>query len=391
MHNDLVKIKVTITLNNFLQMLNLSEYSNISPRIIEKFGRNLHNLKNHPLEIIKNKIYSFPKFENFKTFDNLSPIVNIKNNFDKLLIPKNNPARRKSDTYYIDQNTVLRTHTSAHESEIMSQGIHQFLVTGDVYRKDEIDRCHYPIFHQMEGVCLLDDDKDSVKELLDTLTNLVEFLFPNCKSRVNNDYFPFTNPSFEIEVEYNGKWLEILGCGILQPEIMQNNGLENKTAWAFGLGLERLAMILFNIPDIRYFWSQHPRFSNQFESGEIIQFKQFSVLDSQFQDMSFWIPPSYFIEESKFEEGQEQKFNRWIQDNDFFDIIRNIGGDLIELVSLEDEFFHSKKQLHSRMYRFTYSPNDPSLKNPSTFLDIVMNTQNKIRKEVSKQLSVTLR
>jgi len=138
-------------------------------------------------------------------FDNLSPIVDVSDNFDKLLIPKNHPARSKSDTYYITDEKVLRTQISAHQNELLEKGYKSFLVTGDVYRKDEINTTHYPIFHQMELLTLIEDDIDPEKELKNLLSGLVEYLFPNCKYKYNDDYFPFTNPSYEIEVEYNGK------------------------------------------------------------------------------------------------------------------------------------------------------------------------------------------
>jgi phenylalanyl-tRNA synthetase alpha chain len=135
-------------------MENRTEYSNIGPSIEAKIGRNLHNKKNHPIEIIKRKIYEyFNELDgyDFAKFDDLPPYVNVSDNFDKLLIPKDHPARSRSDTYYINKDTVLRTQTSAHQNELLAQGHQNFLVTGDVYRKDEIDKSHYPVFHQMEG------------------------------------------------------------------------------------------------------------------------------------------------------------------------------------------------------------------------------------------------
>ena len=198
--------------------------SNITPGIQEKLGRNLHNRQNHPLEIIKNKIYEYFG-ESFEKFDNLNPVVKIEENFDKLLIPKDHPARAQSDTYYVDENQVLRTHTSAHQNDLLRQGKTRFLATGDVYRKDDIDATHYPVFHQMEGVCIVDDDKDAAEELKSILSGLVNKLFPNCEYHFKEDYFPFTEPSFEVEVLYNEKWLEILGCGVVHSKIMENCGL----------------------------------------------------------------------------------------------------------------------------------------------------------------------
>lgn len=374
-----------------------TSFSNISPSIGDKLGKAKHNQQNHPVEIIKRKIYQYPPFESFQKFDDLSPIVNTKNNFDRLLIPVNHSARSKSDTYYVSEDLVLRTHTSAHESELLEKGHRNFLVTGDVYRKDEIDSSHYPVFHQMEGVGLVKNVENAQEELLDILVGLVKFLFPNCKHRVNPDYFPFTEPSFEIEVKYKqnlpdedeSAWMEVLGCGVLQQKIIENVGLTEKF-WAFGLGLERLAMVMFEIPDIRYFWSDHPKFLDQFSEGKIVKFQEYSLLPSQFNDISFWIPSEQVREltEDSAKMGEEDK---WINANDFYDFVRDIGGDWIEKVELKDEFFHPKKKMLSRMYRVTYSPKDPSLKDPGEFTKIVLEIQDNVREQVEKNLKVTLR
>lgn len=181
---------------------------NIPSSILEKKDRKLHNQSNHPIEIVKRSIYKYfdtlPNYK-FSKFDDFDPIVSVEDNFDKLLIPNNHPARSKSDTYYFDETKVLRTHTSAHQNQLLSKGLTSFLVTGDVYRKDEIDRSHYPIFHQMEGLSLVPDNVNPEKELIKILSGLVEYLYVGCEHRINSDYFPFTNPSFEIEVKFNGK------------------------------------------------------------------------------------------------------------------------------------------------------------------------------------------
>ena len=145
---------------------------------------------------------------------------------------------------------------------------------GDVYRKDEVDRTHYPAFHQMEGVRIFDMDahlntKDVAKakqiaeqDLKEVLENLARHIFGDVKMRWNGDYFPFTDPSFELEILYNNEWLEILGCGVIFDGVMKNAGRDvtKQCGWAFGLGLERWAMKLFEIDDIRLFWSKDPRF-----------------------------------------------------------------------------------------------------------------------------------
>lgn len=340
--------------------------SNITPGISEKIGKNLHNKTNHPIEIIKRKIYSILP-NDFLIFDNLNPVVNIEENFDKLLIPKDHPARAQSDTFYVDDKRVLRTHTSAHQNELLSAGHTKFLVTGDVYRKDEIDATHYPVFHQMEGVCIVDDDKDPKEELVKTLSSLVTNLFPGRNFRLKEDYFPFTEPSFEIEVDLNGKWIEVLGCGVVQPKIMENCGLSGKKAWAFGLGLERLAMIFFKIPDIRYFWSEDERFLKQFESGEIVEFKPYSKYPACILDLSFWISDKY-------------------NDNEFYGIVREIGGDSVEEIKLFDEFVHPKTNRKSKAFTITYRSNDKGLTTEEA-----ESIQNKIKSTSIEELGIEIR
>src|SRR5579859_6083403 len=210
-------------------------------------------------------------FEGFDVFDTLDPVVHVYNNFDSLRIPEDHPSRRPSDTYYVDDEHVLRTHTSAHQTDLLGSMHQKFLVTGDVYRKDDIDASHYPVFHQMEGVCITENPDEELKKVI---TGLIAKLFPGKEFRLKSDYFPFTNPSYEVEVKFNDSWLEVLGCGVIHPEVIENTSetnpsLAGKTGWAFGLGLERLAMILFEIPDIRLFWSEDSRFLSQFEEGKI--------------------------------------------------------------------------------------------------------------------------
>ena len=340
--------------------------SNITQGIISKMGKNLHNKKNHPLEIVKKKIYSYFG-EKFEKFDNFNPIVKIEENFDKLLIGKEHPARSTSDTYYYDSEHVLRTHTSAHQNELLSNGKTSFLVTGDVYRKDDLDQTHSPVFHQMEGVCVMNENQNAEEELKKTLSGLVELLFPGCEYKFNSDFFPFTTPSFEVEVMFNGRWLEVLGCGVVHPTIMKNCGLEGKTAWAFGLGLERLAMILFKIPDIRYFWSEDERFIKQFETGEIVEFKEYSSYPKIDRDIAFWI---------------SDKFHH----NAFCEIIREKGGDLVENVSVIDEFTNKKLNKTSKCYRITYRSNDKTLTN-----DEINEIQEKVRETAVNELLVEVR
>lgn len=326
--------------------------SNIPQSIRTKIGSCLHNRKNHPIRIIKDLIYKYfdEKSGNyFVKFDDFACQVKVKDNFDLLLIPKDHPSRSKSDTYYIDNETVLRTHTSAHQNELLEKGNTKFLVSGDVYRKDEIDARHYPIFHQMEGVCLVKDDVDPIDDLKKVLSGLVEYLFPDKEYRFGNDYFPFTDPSFEVEVKFGERWLEILGCGVIHSKILDRLNIKQK-GWAFGLGLERFAMILFDIPDIRLFWTDDHRFCDQFTEGKITTFKPYSKIEPLAKDISFWIDEK---EVNKKDEGFD-----WVNINNFYELVREVCGDSVASVSILDKFYHAKHKKYSMTFRLSIGSND---------------------------------
>lgn len=414
--------------------------SNITQSIRDKIPRKLHNQPNHPVEIIKRHIYSYFRSDdmkkrgyNFETFDNLDPVVTIEENFDKLLIPKDHPARRKSDTYYLDDTHVLRTHTSAHQNELLAKQHTCFLVTGDVYRKDEVDSRHYPVFHQMEMLTILPDSvEDPVKELHSLISGLVMHLFPSCNYRFGNDYFPFTDPSFEVEVEYSDasvkasdasektsdkasekakaskeenteenkeenkkKWLEILGCGVVQPRILENNGYNGKRGIAFGIGLERLVMLFCKIPDIRYLWSTHPKFLDQFAAGKLVTFTPYSILPSVERDISFFIDKEQLSIYNNSEASSDATVNipdpKWIGENDFFDLARQCSNDYMEQIVLLDAFYNKKKDRFSRTYRCIYSGNSPDDRSPDEFFKVVQALQEVLRKKVSGLPGIELR
>lgn len=362
--------------------------SNISKSIESKRSAKLHNKQFHPINLIKERIYHYFLTNTniqFKTFDNLPEFATVENNFDLLLIPKNHPSRSLSDTYYLSENEVLRTHTSAHQNELLKSGEHSFLVTGDVYRKDEIDKFHFPVFHQMEGVHIVDENINPEEDLKNTLAGLVNFLFPNKQYRFNNDYFPFTNPSYEIEVLLGDKWVEILGCGVIQSKILENNNITKK-GWAFGLGLERLAMLFYEIPDIRLFWTNDTKFLSQFENKtcfDNIKFTKYSNLNPDTRDISFWLN-SIDIQES------DNNKIIWLKENDFYDIVRNCFDTNIENIQLIDEFFHPKKSQYSRCYRMTLSPNN-NLSDPSEFTILCNKIMLELRDELINKMTLDVR
>ncbi len=151
------------------ETLNTDSWTNVTPGVLDRIGQNLHNKAHHPLHLIRLRIqnYFYSSFINrygsplFAVFDNISPVVSAYQNFDSLLVPANHPSRAQTDTYYINSECLLRSHTSAHQEELIRMGFDAFLLVGDVYRRDTIDRSHYPVFHQMEGVRLFTDSEVS--------------------------------------------------------------------------------------------------------------------------------------------------------------------------------------------------------------------------------------
>lgn len=161
--------------------------------------------------------------------------------------------------------------------------------------------------------------------------------------------------------------MEVLGCGVTEQKILIDNGRTGSTAWAFGLGLERLAMVLFDIPDIRLFWSSDSRFTSQFSSGQLgVKFKPFSKFPPCYKDISFWISESF-------------------TENNFCEVVRGIAGDLAEQVSLIDNFTN-KKGMTSHCYRITYRSMERSLTDEE-----INQLQGRVRDEVENKLNVTIR
>jgi len=191
-------------------------------------------------------------------------------NFQKLLLGPDHPSRDTQETYYFDEKRLLRVHTSSVQVRYMES--HQppirIVVPGRVYRRDTIDATHLPSFHQIEG--LMVDDKTVLTDLLGMLEHFAKQLFGNKrKVRFYGHHFPYTEPSLEVEVQMeNGKWLEILGCGMVHPQVLENCGINSKKyqGWAFGMGAERLAMLKYGISDIRSLYEGDINFLNINES-----------------------------------------------------------------------------------------------------------------------------
>lgn len=200
-------------------------------------------------------------------------------NFEALNIPSHHPARAMHDTFYFDANTLLRTHTSpvqVREMETTEPPL-RLIAPGRVYRCDS-DLTHTPMFHQVEG--LMVDTDVSFADLMGTLDQFLRLFFENEKleTRFRPSYFPFTEPSSEVDIQcvmcegegcrvcsHTG-WLEVLGCGMVHPEVFKHAGIDNEkfTGYAFGMGVERLAMLRYGVNDLRLFFDNDIKFLKQF-------------------------------------------------------------------------------------------------------------------------------
>mgnify|MGYP006105136493 CR=1 FL=1 len=190
-------------------------------------------------------------------------------NFTALNVPEHHPSRDMQDTFFIDPATVLRTHTSNVQIHIMEteEPPIRYIVPGRVYRNEAIGYKSYCLFHQVEGIYI--NEKVSFAQLKGSLEYFVKQMFgPKRKTRFRPSYFPFTEPSAEVDIwdDERKQWMEILGCGMVDPAVIENVGYDSKkwNGYAFGMGVERIAMLKYKINDIRLFYNGDVRFMEQF-------------------------------------------------------------------------------------------------------------------------------
>ena len=220
----------------------------------------------HPISLVIRRIEKI--FSNFGFETHEGPEIETEYyNFESLNIADNHPARDMHDTFYFDSNLLLRTHTSSvqiHAMENRSAPL-RVLAPGRVYRCDS-DPTHSPMFHQIEGLCV--DTDISFSNLKWLLNDFIYKFFESkkIKTRFRPSYFPFTEPSAEMDVMFNGKWLEVLGCGMVHPNVLKNVNIDPKkySGLAFGLGIERFAMLAYHIKDLRVFFENDINFLEQF-------------------------------------------------------------------------------------------------------------------------------
>lgn len=335
-----------------------------------------------PIAEIVERIVKSPYFQDLDIMKT-PEIVPADISFDLFDFPPDHPARSRSDTYYVDDKNILRTHTTVVwyyylMNEVIKKRIAQnesvgCFSFGKVYRRDEIDRRHMNVFHQIDGWYLAPKANKTIsqKELEEALGAIATAVFgPEVKYRLNKDTFPYTDPSLEMEVEIGGQWVEVVGCGVVKGSVLKKLGVdpENYTGWAFGFGLERLAIVSMNLPDIRLLWSEDERVKRQLKLGST--YKEVSKYPPITRDISFVVSNNFVP-------------------NDYFDLIRDAGGDLVEEVALLDKYENAAKfgaDKISYTYRTIYRSNERTLT-----AEEVNKIHDRITEETKKQFGAEVR
>ena len=249
-----------------LNLLNSENDKDIKATDVTLPGKNISLGSRHPIAITINDIMDILGSYGFTSVEGLE-IEDEFHNFEALNISDNHPARDMHDTFYVSDNKLLRTHTSSVQirSMMVAEPPLKIMTPGKVYRCDS-DPTHSPMFHQIEGLHI--DENINFGHLKGTLIHFIkEFFGKEMQIRFRPSYFPFTEPSAEIDIKFKGKWLEVLGCGMVHPNVLSNVDIDNKkyTGFAFGLGIERLTMLRHSITDLRMFYDNDISFLSQFK------------------------------------------------------------------------------------------------------------------------------
>ena len=234
----------------------------------------------HPITLIKNQIIEIFSKVGFELSEG-PEIEDDWHNFTALNLPKHHPARDMQDTFFIqkDPDILLRTHTSSVQVRYLENNTPplKILSPGRVYRNEAISSRSHCIFHQVEGIYV--DENVSFADLKQMILYFTKSMFGKSKLRFRPSFFPFTEPSAEVDIYWGLEtetdyritkgtgWLEIMGCGMVDPQVLENCNIDSEkyTGYAFGLGIERIAMLIYQIPDIRLFFENDVRFLNQFK------------------------------------------------------------------------------------------------------------------------------
>ncbi len=315
----------------------------------------------NPLFELVERIRAISDFKNYDIIE-VPEIMGTNIAFDLFDFPKDHPVRSESDSYFIDKKNVLRTHTTVMWYYwLKEESVRKSIKTGEavgalsygkVYRKDEIDRKHMNVFHQIDGWYLArkEDKVITIDDLKKVLSDIAIASFgPSVKYRFNHDTFPYTDPSLEMEVDKdgNGTWVEVLGAGVVKGSVLDNLGVDSRVwnGWAFGFGLERLAIISMELPDIRLLWSQDERVKKQLKLGH--PFKEVSKYPPVVRDISFIVGKDFVP-------------------NNYFDLVRDVIGDMAEEMTLLDKYENDEKLGSGKMsysYKITYRSIEKTLTN----------------------------
>ena len=264
---NVLKSDFTRSYNEKLTVLSLDQGSD-DKRDFSLPGYALPKGNIHPLEQVTDEIKSI--FQSIGFSVAYGPEIDDDyHNFEALNVPKHHPARDMQDTFFIDSDIVLRTHTSNVQIHLMENQDPplRHICCGRVFRNEEVSYKSFCLFHQVEGLVI--NESSSFAEMKGTLEYFAKEMFgKNTKMRFRPSYFPFTEPSAEVDI-WNDKlnqWMEILGCGMVNPNVLENVGYDSEKyqGFAFGMGIERIAMIKYGIRDIRLFYQNDKRFLEQF-------------------------------------------------------------------------------------------------------------------------------
>ncbi len=338
--------------------------------------------ENSPVKIINDKIMELPTWANFDIVE-IPKIVTVEDDFDLLNTPANHLSRRETDTYYLNTDHILRTQMTVmwpyyfRDKEVLERlkkdGEVGSLSPGIVFRKDEIDRKHFPAFHQTDFlyVCRRDKRIITLKELQNVQAETVKAIFGDIEFRFLVDTFPFTDPSTQVEIKWGENWIEITGAGLVHPQCLRNFGLDPEVynGWAGTFGLDRVAMIKMEIPDIRILWSDNPRITSQFKDINS-KYKEVGHYPEITRDISFIVDKSVSL-------------------NNYYEIIRDFANDLIEEIKLLDTYENEEKFGKDKIsYTFRIVYRSPERTLTSEEVNVI---QDKIRKKTETDLNATLR
>jgi phenylalanyl-tRNA synthetase alpha chain len=363
---------------------NLEARDDIEAKRLKRFLSmpDLSRVDGNPINELASRIIGISSFDDFDVIK-VPEVVSTAVGFDLFDFASDHPARSKSDTYFLDDNNILRPHTTVMwYYYLMREEIKERIKNGEsmgafshgkVYRKDEIDRHHMNVFHQMDGWYLCPKNKKTIgtKELQEVLIEIAQAVFgKDIEYRFNKDTFPYTDPSIEMEIKVSGRWIEVLGSGVVKGSVLKKLGVDPDVynGWAFGFGLERLAIISMDLPDIRLLWSDDERVKKQMHLGQ--KYEAVSKFPPITRDISFIVDKSFVP-------------------NNYFDLIRDIGGDLVEEVELLDKYENDDKFGKGKVsytYRIVYRSHEKTL-----LASEIDPLQDKIYQETKMQFGAELR